>query len=79
MAYRTPQRLHPLIQELTLLKFDGYSGYDIAEIEAKWGARLFQTFEEWLAGQTMAISDDGRMIVYPCDAHIFAHGLPVLD
>lgn len=68
-----------MLDLLTLHTGSGYSGYDLAEIEAKWHPKIVALFGEWHRGQTGAVTPDGRFIVYAWDMHRFLHNLPALD
>ena len=53
-------------------------GIDVVEIKEKLGDR-YPAFEGWFYGQTGAISDDGRMLVYPHDLKRFLDHRPAFD
>lgn len=42
-------------------------GYRLRDLEAIMDAVEFEEFSRWLVGQTMALDDDGHLVVYGVD------------
>lgn len=53
-------------------------GFTANQVGALVGDR-WEAFNRWMDGQTMALTDDGKCIVYPHDLYSFLMGLPNLD
>lgn len=64
----------------TALHEDGsIFGYYMDDMEKKMHAGPFNAFFEWMDGQTMGLTDDGRRVVYLGDYQRWLAGLPVID
>lgn len=66
------------LNKTQLPPLDHEMGYTAETLKEFFGDR-YPKFEEWMAGQTGAIDERGRFIVYWWDVERFMEGRPVLD
>ena len=66
--------------ELKLIRTRDYEGYESKNLKAWLKERnLDASFNEWFAGSTVALTDDGKFIIYKWDVDRFLSGLPNID